>query len=281
MTTSRIFPATSGPNVSASDSQAVNLGHQVNVLGSCRAVALHFWRPTLAVTGPITGGLYSLATGLLVPDTEVTFAFSEDQLGWIDAALPPDIPLDPGAYVPTARFPTEFPATSGFWDSGGAGGAGITNGLLSAPNAADALGGQGRYRYGVLGLPNSASSNYANYWVDLTITDEAPGEDGGGDVVEYIVEQGERAAHNKQLTANAVTVVRFTEDVSEIEIVNMTGTAAVYYTINREDDPTVGDPHAYLVPADIVTVRREPATSGPTVVKLISSGTPTVSVGRS
>lgn len=79
------------------------------------------------------------------------------------------------------------------------------------------------------------------------------------------------------LTAATVDTVTFTgNDLINVEIVS-DGAAAVWYTLDSST-PTVGGANCYYIPATPAVDRREPRTSGATVVKLISSGTPTVRV---
>ena len=82
------------------------------------------------------------------------------------------------------------------------------------------------------------------------------------------------------LTANTVETVTFTsEDIPRVEVVSpASNTADVWYT-NDGNDPTVAGAGAYYLPPGSVD-SREPPTAGATVIKLISSGTPTVRVQR-
>jgi hypothetical protein len=87
------------------------------------------------------------------------------------------------------------------------------------------------------------------------------------------------AAHNVQLAAAQVKTVRFAEDLNSVDVIS-DGTAAVYYTLNGST-PAVAGSNCYLIPAGAIGVdTREPPTSGPTLVKLISEGTPVISVQR-
>lgn len=77
------------------------------------------------------------------------------------------------------------------------------------------------------------------------------------------------------LTATAVSTVTFSDDVQSIEVIS-DGTAAVWWTC---DGTTPAANVGYYIP--IVGVdERQPPTSGNTVVKLWSTGTPTVRVQR-
>ncbi len=80
------------------------------------------------------------------------------------------------------------------------------------------------------------------------------------------------------LAANVVSTVTLGSDASKVEILNVTGTAEVYVTVDGST-PTVGGNGSWVLPAAIGSIELQPRTSGNTVVKLISAGTPRVSVG--
>ncbi len=64
-----------------------------------------------------------------------------------------------------------------------------------------------------------------------------------------------------------------------VEVVNVTGTAAVYFTTDGTTAPTVGGTNCYVLPAAICALKVPDETPGATsTVKLISTGTPGVSV---
>lgn len=80
------------------------------------------------------------------------------------------------------------------------------------------------------------------------------------------------------LVAATVSTLTFDEDFAEVEVMNVDGTAAVYYRFDGVA-PVVGAAGTHVLPAIAgATGIRKPKTSGPTVVKLISAGTPKVSV---
>jgi hypothetical protein len=68
------------------------------------------------------------------------------------------------------------------------------------------------------------------------------------------------------LVANTVTTLTFDEDFDRVEVLNVDGAAEVYFRFGSTN-PTVGG-----------SVEAQPRLSRATVVKLISSGTPKVSV---
>lgn len=79
------------------------------------------------------------------------------------------------------------------------------------------------------------------------------------------------------LVANTVATLTFDSDAGEVEVLNVDGADAVYV---RTDGvaPVVGGTGCDVLPAAIGFVRLKVSTDGPTVVKLISAGTPKVSV---
>lgn len=84
-------------------------------------------------------------------------------------------------------------------------------------------------------------------------------------------------ARHITLVAATVSTVTLDTDYSFLEVVNVTGTASVYFTMDGTT-PTVKGNGTIVLPAAIGGVEVQPPTSGATVVKLISSGTPDVSV---
>lgn len=83
------------------------------------------------------------------------------------------------------------------------------------------------------------------------------------------------------LVANTVATVNFDKDFTEVEVVNVDGTGTVYFTVDAAA-PTVAGTGAHVVTAGIGAFATAPSlgTTGDrkTVVRLISSGTPKVSV---
>lgn len=92
------------------------------------------------------------------------------------------------------------------------------------------------------------------------------------------INTGQRA--HAVLAANTIDTVTLTNtQTDEVEIVNRTGTAEIYFTTDGTD-PTIGGANTNVLPAAmcsiVVGVRR--SASG-AVVKLLSAGTPAYSVG--
>jgi len=92
------------------------------------------------------------------------------------------------------------------------------------------------------------------------------------------VQAGQIGSYGLTLTASTVTEVDFVDDVDAVEIIT-DGAAAVYATVDGSA-PTVGGGNCYYLPAVAGSKEIHPPTSGGTVVKLISAGTPTVGVAK-
>lgn len=89
----------------------------------------------------------------------------------------------------------------------------------------------------------------------------------------YTVAEGDRAKHGLTLVASQVDTVTFTDNVNTVEIWN-DGDDPVYYT-NDGSTPTVAGGNCFVVPPSAVD--RRPVRSSKSI-KVISSGTPTLSV---
>ena len=82
------------------------------------------------------------------------------------------------------------------------------------------------------------------------------------------------------LTANTVSTVTLDGDYNNVEVLNVSGAAAVYFTVNGAT-PTVKGNGTVVLPAAIGALALplfDNGTSGATTVRLISTGTPDVAV---
>ena len=79
------------------------------------------------------------------------------------------------------------------------------------------------------------------------------------------------------LTASTVATVTLDADYNFVEVVNVDGAAAVYFTVDGAT-PTIAGAGTIVLPAAISGIEVQPWTSGLTTIKLISSGTPKVAV---
>lgn len=81
------------------------------------------------------------------------------------------------------------------------------------------------------------------------------------------------------LTAGTVTTITLDDPARRVEIINVDGAAAVYVTVDGST-PAVAAAGCWVLPGSINRMVLGPATGGGIkIVKLISSGTPAVSVG--
>lgn len=85
-----------------------------------------------------------------------------------------------------------------------------------------------------------------------------------------------RATH-VQLTANTVATVTLDADYQNVEVVNRDGSGEVFFTYDGST-PTVAGDGTVLLPAALSGVTVNPETAPVSVIKLISAGTPKVSV---
>lgn len=82
------------------------------------------------------------------------------------------------------------------------------------------------------------------------------------------------------LTANTVSTKTIDSGFDRIEVLNATGSAEVYFTVDGST-PTVGGAGCFVLPATIAAlevIARDTHGEKSVTVKLISSGTPKVSV---
>jgi hypothetical protein len=79
------------------------------------------------------------------------------------------------------------------------------------------------------------------------------------------------------LVASTVTTLTFTDGKPRVEVFNRTGTAEIFFTVDGST-PTVGGTNCQMIPAAIQGLTVDEESTGNTVlVKIISTGTPTVS----
>lgn len=79
------------------------------------------------------------------------------------------------------------------------------------------------------------------------------------------------------LTAGTVATVTLDDDYDNVEVVNVDGAAAVYFTVNG-DAPTIAGNGTNVLPAAIGGFSEYQPTDQITTVRLISSGTPLIAV---
>lgn len=92
------------------------------------------------------------------------------------------------------------------------------------------------------------------------------------------VATGEQGVWEQALVANTQDTVTFDRDCNEVRVVNLTGTAPIYFSVD-DSDVTLGSKAAHWLPAMAgASVTVDVPTGGDTVVKLKSAGTPSYSV---
>lgn len=173
MTDYRLWPATNGPDTSGSDGVSVTLATEWYVTAPAWLVGTEFYRGTVDVepTNLRTYRVDSESAGTVVAEAVPVFS----GLGWQATMLDSAVELVPFQRYRSALFyPDHITLTGAYWSSGD-GAAGITNGILVAPNSDNATGGdQGSFLYdGAPGFPvNSANSGC--YWISPIVTDVPP-----------------------------------------------------------------------------------------------------------
>jgi hypothetical protein len=96
----------------------------------------------------------------------------------------------------------------------------------------------------------------------------------------YTVPAGHVGAHEKTLVADTADTVTFTgADLAEVRIIT-DGAADIYVSFGSSSTPAVAGSSSWRVPGVAGSTVLPVRTSGDTVVKLISSGTPEYSVSR-
>jgi hypothetical protein len=95
----------------------------------------------------------------------------------------------------------------------------------------------------------------------------------------YSVADDELGVRDKSLSADTMDTVTFERSCEYLEVVNVSGTAAIWFTFDGTN-ATVAGAKCYRVPAAAGASRTVRTNSGgaDTVVKLISSGTPSYDV---
>lgn len=83
--------------------------------------------------------------------------------------------------------------------------------------------------------------------------------------------------HHGTLVALTVAEVTLDGDYRHIVVMNRSGTAEIYFTVDGPD-PTVEGADCEVLPAVICSAEVLSRASGSTVVRLISDGTPSYSV---
>jgi hypothetical protein len=94
------------------------------------------------------------------------------------------------------------------------------------------------------------------------------------------VAAGKIGAYELTLTAMGIDVIEFESNLANVEVFG-DGSAAIYFTLDTGETPTVGGADCYVIPKGGPSSLVLPSKSNtPTVVKLISAGTPAYYVAK-
>jgi hypothetical protein len=156
----------------AADPTAYTMGVQFKVstvgVNSATLTAVWFNSPAGAASLPGMIALYLVAGTVLIMSQAAAWS-GVAGAGWVRAPVtsPPALTLGASykACILMAVGANFYGSTANYWTSG-AGGAGITNGPLSAPNNAGGDGGQDTFNQSAVLTYPLTSFNATNYWVD-------------------------------------------------------------------------------------------------------------------
>lgn len=179
MTVYTLFGQAGGATINASTSQ-FTFGIQFTASASCTATAIWWNSAATAAILPDTIAIYQV-TGTSLVHSEAASWSGAAGSGWVRAAFtsPPSLTAST-AYKACVRggdgTHTWWASTVSYWSTG-AGSAGITSGILTAPNSATAASpGQDTFISGAsLAYPNGVTSA-SNYWVDIEATTTGSGK---------------------------------------------------------------------------------------------------------
>lgn len=94
----------------------------------------------------------------------------------------------------------------------------------------------------------------------------------------YSIASGDIAVHEKSLAAGVEDVVNFAEDISDVEVLVHSGSAPVYFTVDRAATAVAGPRTVAVMPSSAVQV--QVWTRGASQVRLISSASAVYSVTK-
>lgn len=184
MTDWSIWPATNGPNTDSGDSSDISRGisFQLSAPGWLKAIRMYRGNTNVGnpTTGSVVGRLYNATTSVPISGTDVTFTLSGT--GWLQANIAVPVALSSGVLYKAVVLSGNYTATGHYFDTG-PGVGGITQGIITCPDAGGnplGIGGiqQGSFKQPTTGLefPNQYFQG-GNYWVDVVIADTDPGSD--------------------------------------------------------------------------------------------------------
>jgi hypothetical protein len=159
------------------------MGMQFTLSQAAGLTGIWWFSPSAAAALPDGCVIYQITgtgTGTQVPGTLNSSPSWSGAAGsgWVKCAYPGTATLSAGTnYRVAVHLPfggNKYSAASNYWSSG-AGSGGLTSGIITAPAAAAADGGnQDAYVVGTpIAYPTTSTSS-ANYWVDVEVTATSP-----------------------------------------------------------------------------------------------------------
>lgn len=154
------------------DTANYTLGVQFSVSAPATLTAIWFYSAPGATDLPVTIALFAVSGASLITSQAASWSGAAGS-GWVRAAFTSPPALTPGtaykACVLHSAVVNWYAAIAAYWTSG-AGGSGITNGPLSAPNNAAAAQGQDSFNLAAALTYPASTGNGANYQVDPEVT---------------------------------------------------------------------------------------------------------------
>lgn len=154
------------------DTAAYTLGVQFSVSAPAKLTAVWFYSAPGATDLPATIALFTVSGASLITSQAASWSGAAGS-GWVRAAFTAPPALTAGtAYKAAVLHSTAvnwYAAIAAYWTTG-AGGSGISNGPLSAPNNAGGAQGQDSFNLGAALTYPATTGNGANYQIDPEVT---------------------------------------------------------------------------------------------------------------
>lgn len=160
---------------------AYTLGEMFEVTSPILVSALRYWRVNTSFVAS-SMGVFDVATGALVPGSQVTPGVPPATTGWHTTTLPSSLLLPPGRYWTAGEFPAGYTFANGFFGTAGLMPASTVLGPVRFLSQADATNGLQSAFTGssTLTCPTTQAGNGALLGVDLVFTPAAPVGTAGG-----------------------------------------------------------------------------------------------------
>lgn len=183
----RLWPSTNGPGSPAVDNSDLTLGCEFEVSSDSYLTGVYWWTATGQGTASKQFGLYQVVnatTGTKIGDTVVSGTFGTNQ--WTRVRFPNPLPLTASTRYRVVVWLSDnngYAGTNSYWTTG-AGGSGITNGVLTGVSNANATGNdQGSYFVDVSMAYPTNSFEGSNYWIDPEVSPVATGTNAAAESV--------------------------------------------------------------------------------------------------